>query len=371
MGNPPLLLSRQADRQCKLHLASQRSVPCSVTASSAPSECKFLLFNSRPLQINKVFIQPSKTFLSIFSLSTFKFALESVWQTFNCMCLSLRLSRTHDSERLQVSLPGVVSAHYEALCLHVCQPRWEKGQNAHHGSSESCNTFRSTEPLDDMTVCSLCILGGGGATDRTWSGQKERHCGRQQGENTFGLLGSSSRAWVRGDAMCHGFTLLGLRCSWSEVCCVTWSSRGTSRSPVGWSICRPPAWDIWPGRNTANSRLAARFSNDPVSISDLYADDTLLFLWELHSMFNPSTLLSFKFSLDLNTSSSSWREMLCKSHFFYTHQSFFLSFRTVEVQRKLRILHKLNVLFPLMCSIFILLSRCVMEILHIKGNNTI
>lgn len=43
MGNPPLLLSRQADRRCKLHLASQRrSVACSATASSALSGCKFL-----------------------------------------------------------------------------------------------------------------------------------------------------------------------------------------------------------------------------------------------------------------------------------------------------------------------------------------
>lgn len=206
MGNPPLLLSRQGDGRCKLHLASQRrSVPCRVAASSAPSECKFLFFKSRPPQINNFFIQPSKTLLSTFSLCTFKFALESVWQTFNCMCLSLRLSWTHDSERLQVSLPGVVSAHYEALCLHVCQPWWEKGQTAHHGSSESCNTFRSTEPLTDITVCSLCILGGGGATDRTRSGQKEHHCGRQQGENTFDAEHESG----------------GMRCVTALPCCVS------------------------------------------------------------------------------------------------------------------------------------------------------
>lgn len=208
-----------------------------------------------------------------------------------------------------------------------------------------------------MTVCSLCILGGGGATDRTRSWQTERHRGRQQGEHTFRLLGSSSRAWVRGDATCHGFTLLCLRCSWSEVCCVTWSSRGTSRSPVGWSICRPPAWDIWPGRNTANSRLAARFSNDPVSDSHLYADDALLFLWELHSMLIPLRFCHSNFpwiwTFNLHPEGRRFVNLifLSPSRFF-----FLLSFHAVEVQQKLRILHKLNALFPLMCSIFILLS---------------
>lgn len=71
---------------------------------------------------------------------------------------------------------------------------------------------------------------------------------------------SNSRAWVRADVT-HGSSswLMRLRCSWSEVCCVTWSSRGTSRSPAGWSICRPPAWDTWPGRSTANSRSVSRW----------------------------------------------------------------------------------------------------------------
>lgn len=56
--------------------------------------------------------------------------------------------------------------------------------------------------------------------------------------------------------------LLCLRYSWSEGCCATWSSRGTSRSPAGWSIYRPPAWDIWPVRNTANSRLVSLCNDD-------------------------------------------------------------------------------------------------------------
>lgn len=41
----------------------------------------------------------------------------------SCLCPSLRLSRAHDSERLQVSFPGLVPADYETLRLHVCQPR--------------------------------------------------------------------------------------------------------------------------------------------------------------------------------------------------------------------------------------------------------
>lgn len=39
-----------------------------------------------------------------------------------------RLPWAHDPQWLQVPLPGSVSAHHEALRLHVCQPRWEKGQ---------------------------------------------------------------------------------------------------------------------------------------------------------------------------------------------------------------------------------------------------
>lgn len=40
----------------------------------------------------------------------------------------LRLPRAHDPQRLPVPLPGSVSAHHEALRLHVCQPRRAKGQ---------------------------------------------------------------------------------------------------------------------------------------------------------------------------------------------------------------------------------------------------
>lgn len=64
------------------------------------------------------------------------------------------------------------------------------------------------------------------------------------------------------DATCHRSpSFFACRCSWSEACCVTWSSRGSSRSPAGWSIYRPPAWDTWPVRTTANSRLVSRFTH--------------------------------------------------------------------------------------------------------------
>lgn len=49
------------------------------------------------------------------------------------------------------------------------------------------------------------------------------------------------------------------RCSWSVACYATWSNRETSRSPAGLSTCKPPAWDTWPGKDTASSR----WDNDP------------------------------------------------------------------------------------------------------------
>ena len=53
------------------------------------------------------------------------------------------------------------------------------------------------------------------------------------------------------------FFFLLLRCLWSEVCCATWSSRGTSRSPAGCCIYRLPARDTWPVKSTASSRLVS------------------------------------------------------------------------------------------------------------------
>lgn len=92
-------------RQCKLLLASERkkkkkkhktSIPCraAATASSVPSECK-----------------------------TFQWPSEEMLPSAN-----LRLPRAHDPQRLPLPLPGSVSAHHEALRLHVCQPRRAKGQ---------------------------------------------------------------------------------------------------------------------------------------------------------------------------------------------------------------------------------------------------
>lgn len=90
MGNPPLLLSRQADRRCKLHLASQRrSVPSSVTASSALSECKFLFSTPNHCRSIRFSSSRAKRFLSFFSLRTFIFALEPLWQHLTaCVFLS-------------------------------------------------------------------------------------------------------------------------------------------------------------------------------------------------------------------------------------------------------------------------------------------
>lgn len=81
MGNPPLLLSRRADRRCKLHLASRRrSVPCSVTASSALLECKFLFSTPNHRRSIRFSSNQAKPFCPFSYLRTFQFALEPVWQ---------------------------------------------------------------------------------------------------------------------------------------------------------------------------------------------------------------------------------------------------------------------------------------------------
>lgn len=54
--------------------------------------------------------------------------------------------------------------------------------------------------------------------------------------------------------MTHLVSVTCLRYLWSEMCCDTWSSRGTSRSRAGWCTYRLLAWDIWPVRDTENSK---------------------------------------------------------------------------------------------------------------------
>lgn len=184
------------------------------------------------------------------------------------MSLSLRLSGAHDCQWLQVSFPGVVPADYETLCFHVCQPWREKGEAAHHSSSYKhrkpqlwLNMLISVsqaveELLAELDLDKKSIVVGPSRVRRSLSSSNQTAKFESSGcEVSWSLL-------------------LCLRCSWSEGCCATWSSRGTSRSPAGLSISRHPAWDIWPGRNTANLRLACMMNDCPA----LYVDDTLLFL---------------------------------------------------------------------------------------------
>lgn len=170
------------------------------------------------------------------------------------LSLSLRFSRAHDFERLQVSFPGVVSSNYETLRFNVCQPRREEGQiTAAHSVVQ---TLRLSSALNKyvvfLSVCQaveeLLVELDLDKKSIVVGASRVRMC-----------LNSSHQTAERESGWCDSriFFLLCLRCSWSEVCCATWSSRETSRSPAGWSIYRPPAWDIWLARNTENSRWAS------------------------------------------------------------------------------------------------------------------